>query len=150
MARKKVEAHQVHRTLDEIIAYPEHDPRRASAEYKKVHNHLVYELDEPCWICGVRQSLLPNGEHMETHHAVLEWALEGAASPELVMADFPAMGGADDPHLREWLDSEGNMLVLCQRCHRGARRGIHMITYPAWIAQRYLDGHDITGGNQNV
>ena len=146
MASKRVEAHEVHRTLDEIIAYPEHDPRKASAEYKRVHNHLVYELDEACWICGVRQSGLPEGQHMETHHYALEWALAGAADPALIMADFPEMGTADDPHLRKWLDSEGNMLVLCQVCHRGARRGIHMITYPAWIAQRYIKSHDITEG----
>ena len=145
-SKKRVEAHNLHRTLDEIIAYPSHDPRRASALYKKVHHHLVYELDEPCWICGVRQSGLPEGQHMETHHAVLEWALAGAADPKLILADFPKMGVADDPHLRQWLDSEGNMLVLCAKCHRGARRGIHMITYPAWIAQRYIDSHDITGG----
>ena len=142
-----VEAHQSHRTLDEVIAYPAHDPRRASTEYRKVHDHLVYELDEPCWICGVRQSELPNGEHMETHHDVLEWALAGAADPRLILADFREMGAADDPHLRQFLDSEGNMLVLCARCHRGARRGVHMITYPAWVAQKYIKDHDITGGS---
>ena len=140
--------HNVHRTLDEIIAYPEHAPRKASYEYKRVHKHLVYELDEPCWVCGVRQSQLQAGQHNETHHAILEWALEGAANPSLILADFPEMGAADDPHLRQWLDSEGNMLVLCSLHHRGAMKGIHMITYPAWIAQRYLDGHDITGGAQ--
>ena len=33
------------RQLTESVWYPEHDPRKASAGYKKVHHHLVYELD---------------------------------------------------------------------------------------------------------
>lgn len=140
-------AHVVSRTLHESIAYPEHDPRKASAEYTKVHHHLVYELDEACWICGVRQSQLPKGQHMETHHWVLEWALANAADPAKILAGFPEMGAADDPHLRQWLDSEANMLVLCARDHRGGLRGIHMVTYPAWVAQKYLrDDWDLVEG----
>ena len=139
-----VPAHPVSRTLKETIAYPSHDARTASAEYKKVHHHLVYELDEPCWICGVRQSQLPDGEHMETHHDAVEWSLANAVDPALIIKDFPTMGAADDPHLREWLDSEGNMLVLCATCHRGGFRGVHMITYPAWVVQRWEPGHDVT------
>ena len=138
------EGHFVTRTLTESIWYPEHDPRKASAEYKKVHHHLVYELDEACWICGIRQSTLPKGEHMETHHWALEWALANAVDPVLILADFPTMGEADEPHLRKWLDSESNLFVLCERDHSGGQHGVHMITMPAWIAQRYKKNHDIS------
>lgn len=137
--------HIVTRQLTEAVAYPAHEPRKASAEYHRVHQHLVYELDEACWICGVRQSQLPTGEHMETHHDELEWALANAADPAKILADFPVMGAADEPHLRAWLDSEANMLVLCSAHHRFGLTGIHMITYPAWKAQRYVqDGYDLT------
>jgi hypothetical protein len=146
-----VPAHEVTRRLTEEIFYPDHDPRTASEEYRKVHHHLVYDLDEACWICGVRNSTLkdpaqnPRGaKQMETHHSVCEWALANAVDPTLVMGDFPAMGAADEPHLREWLDSEGNMLVLCDVCHRHGMAGVHMISYPAWVVQRYLDSHDVT------
>ena len=143
-----VAGHLVTRTLTESVWYPEHDPRKASSEYKKVHNHLVYELDEACWICGVRQSTLPKGEHMETHHWHVEWALANRIDPDKIIADFPALGAADNPHLRQWLDSEGNMLVLCEAHHRHGLYGIHMITYPAWAPQRWLvDGKDIAGGH---
>ena len=145
MAAASVAAHEVTRRLTESIWYPPHDPRTASREYEQVHYHLVVELDEPCWICGVRQSQLPKGEHNETHHWHVEWALANRIDPAKIIADFPELGAADEPHLREWLDSEGNMLVLCSTCHRGGQRGIHMITYPAWVAQRWLiGGHDIT------
>ena len=137
----EMKPHIVRRSLEEIIAYPPHDKRSSSPEYKRVHHHLIYNLDEACWICGIRHS---EGGHMETHHSQLEWALEGYADPALVLADFPEMGAADDEHLRAWLDSEGNMTVLCALHHRGALRGIHMITYPAWVAQRREIDHDIT------
>ena len=147
----EVAAHAVTRTLKETIYYPEHAPRKSSAEYKKVHHHLIYELDEPCWVCGVRNSTLGDptknvrgSKQMETHHSAVEWAEANAVDPALVMTDFPAMGAADEPHLREWLDSEGNMLVLCDVCHRHGMAGVHMISYPAWVVQRYLDNHDVT------
>lgn len=149
-----VAAHAVNRRLMETIAYPEHDPRTQSEEYKRVHHHLVVELDEPCWVCGVRQSTLndeaqnPHGaRQMETHHFDLEWALANAADPAKVLAAFPDMGAADEPHLRAWLDSRDNMLVLCDVHHRHPHYGIHEISHPAWIAQKWLrDGWDLVTG----
>lgn len=137
-------AHIVTRKLTESVFYPEHDPREASAEYTKVHHHLVYELDEPCWICGIKNS---TGGAMETHHWVVEWALANAIDPAKILASFPSMGEADEPHLRQWLDSEGNMLVLCEEHHRGGTYGIHLITYPAWVSQKYhYDDWDLAEG----
>src|SRR5690348_7616226 len=129
---------ELHRTLEEIVFYPPHDPRKASSEYRKVHHHLVYELDEACWICGIRHS---TGGHMETHHDEIEWAAASGIDLALVMKDFPAI--TDEAALRQWLDSENNMLVLCDVHHRGPRTGIHSITYPAWKLQRW-QGKDFT------
>lgn len=140
----EVASHQVSRRLFESVYYPAHPPRKASAKYHRTHKHLINVLDEPCWICGVRKSTLsdpaqnPRGANaMETHHDNVEWALANAMDATKLLADFPEMGAADDPHLREWLDSEGNMMVLCNVCHRDGQRGIHMITYPVWKAQRW-------------
>lgn len=144
-AQHEVAAHAVTRRLMETIAYPEHDPRSESEEYRQVHHHLIVELDEPCWICGVRRSTLgdparnPRGaKQMETHHYHVEWALANAIDPAKILHDFPELGAADAEHLRQWLDSEGQMLVLCNVCHRDPHYGIHSITYPAWVAQRWL------------
>lgn len=152
--RHEVAAHLVTRRLVETIAYPEHDPRTASPEYHRVHHHLIHVLDEPCWICGVRRSTLgdpaanPHGAtQMETHHFDLEWALANAADPAKVYRAYPEMGAADEPHLRAWLDSEGQMLVLCNIHHRSGHYGIHSITHPAWAAQRILrDDWDLVTG----
>ena len=129
------EAHVLTRTLTESIWYPAHAPRKASAEYTQVHKHLVYELDEACWICGIRHS---TGGKMETHHAMVEWALANRIDPQRLLLDGATLRDATDEALRAWLDSEGNMLVLCDAHHRHGLIGIHSITYPAWVAQRWL------------
>jgi hypothetical protein len=72
---------------------------------------------------------------METHHAVFEWASQLGLDLAKVERDFPAL--TDRVKLAEWVDSEGNMLVLCNVHHRCSRRGIHAISYPAWLLQRY-------------
>lgn len=149
-----VGAHGQGRRLTETVWYPEHQSRKASAEYRAVHHRLIYEMDEPCWICGVRNSTLgdpqqnPRGATaMETHHWHVEWALANSIDPAKIVADFPALGTADDGHLRQWLDGEGNMLVLCDACHRHGLYGIHSITYPAWQAQRWQRaGWDLARG----
>ena len=123
---------ELRRTLVEDILYPPHEPRRASSRYRRTHKHLVYEMDEACWICGIRHS---TGGKMETHHQHIEWAAANGVDLDLVMRDWPAL--TDLAALREWLDSEGNMLVLCDVHHRGSRTGIHMVSYPAWVLQRY-------------
>ena len=41
-----VAAHAMTRRLTETVWYPEHGKRTATAEYRDVHHHLVYELDE--------------------------------------------------------------------------------------------------------
>jgi hypothetical protein len=151
---KPVPAHEVTRRLTESVMYPEHQARKASAEYRRVHEHLIGELDEPCWICGVRKSTLadpvsnPHGAtQMETHHWHVEWALVNAVDPAAILADFPELGAADDAHLRDWLDSEGNMLVLCDTHHRSGYYGVHAITYPVWCAQKYFAaGWDLVKG----
>jgi hypothetical protein len=120
------------RRLDETVAYPPHDPRVASHAYRMLHELLVVHRNEPCWICGLRNS---QGGQMETHHSHIEWAAVNGVDLMKIMIDFPKV--TDEASLRAWLDSEGNMLVLCARHHRGAYEGIHMISYPAWLLQRY-------------
>lgn len=120
------------RTLDERVAYPPHDRRVASSVYRRTHHHLIYELDASCWTCGIRRS---TGGQMETHHYHFEWASQNGLDLAKVTADWPQI--TDRQRLAEWIDSEGNMLVLCAAHHRGQHTGIHMISYPAWLLQRY-------------
>jgi hypothetical protein len=130
--------HALHRTMDELVAYPPHEPRKSSPIYVKTHRHLVRDLDAPCWICGCRYS---DGSAMETHHFHFEWASQNGLDLDKVTADWPDI--TDREKLAEWVDSELNMLVLCATHHRSKYEGIHLITYPAWLLQRY-QGDDWT------
>ena len=122
----------LHRTLDELVEYPHHAKRTESAIYVKTHHHLIYEMDAPCWICGIRHT---TGGAMETHHYRFEWASQFGLDLAKVELDFPDL--TDRQKLAEWVDSESNMLVLCDAHHRGKHHGIHDISYPAWLLQRY-------------
>ena len=126
------------RQLDELVAYPKHNHRTESAIYRRTHKHLVYDLDAPCWVCGIRHS---TGGQMETHHAHFEWASQNGLDLGKVVRDWPDL--TDRVKLAEWIDSEGNMLVLCAAHHRAKFTGIHMIDYPCWLLQRY-EGADFT------
>jgi hypothetical protein len=140
---------ELKRTLVEDVMYPPHEPRKASTEYLHTHQHLVITMNEPCWICGITHTdvlEIPKAQQkwwqLETHHDELEWAAANGVDLTSITKDFPIIL-ADPVKLREWLDSEGNMLVLCATHHRGSRTGIHTITYPAWKLQRW-QGKDWT------
>ena len=72
---------------------------------------------------------------METHHDHFEWASQNGLDLDKVTADWPEI--TDREELARWVDGEGNMLVLCAVHHRGQHTGIHAISYPAWLLQRY-------------
>jgi hypothetical protein len=137
------QGHELVRSLTEDVWYPPHEKRHASSLYRRTHRRLVVEMDTPCWICQVRHSdvlRMPLGLQrvfqLETHHSELEWAAANGVDLAKITADFDEIMG-DPARLRAWLDSEGNMLVLCAAHHRAGRTGIHTITYPAWKLQRW-------------
>jgi hypothetical protein len=149
-------AHEVERTLSEQVFYPAHDARTESPEYAKAHHHLVVELDLPCLICGVRNSTLKDPEQnrhgardMETHHHIVEWALQNAIDlakfNEHVWPNLKARhpGKYDEPFTQQsmldFIDhSEDNLWVLCDVHHRHSLVGIHAITAPIWGAQNLV------------
>lgn len=139
--------HAVTRILHETAYYPAHPPRQETPGYQAVHHRLVVEEDRPCFICGIRHS---QGGQMETHHWVLEWALAQAADPLRMRTDVPDLP-QDEEGFLDWVDhSQENLRVLCADHHRHALVGIHMITYPIWIAQKYVrDDFPLTGGEGN-
>ncbi|HTR83920.1 MAG TPA: hypothetical protein VMI56_05550 [Reyranella sp.] len=144
--------------LKEGQFYPEHDKRTESPAYKKVHDHLVKDLDLPCLVCGVKFSTLKDAKEnlhgakqLETHHHVIEWALANAIDPaKFNKAIRPNLANkhADQPmyksdmtaqQVRDWVDhSPDNLWVLCDIHHRHTFVGIHAVTYPNWCPQDLL------------
>jgi hypothetical protein len=146
-------AHEVERTLKEAVFYPAHDARTESPAYSKAHHHLVVVLDLPCLICGVKNSTLTDptqntvgARDMETHHHVVEWALQNAIDLDKFNARiWPALqhrhpgkypAAFTQQEMLDFIDhSEDNLWVLCDVHHRHSLVGIHSVTAPIWGAQ---------------
>jgi hypothetical protein len=145
------QTHDERRVLHELVRYPEHEPRETDSHYKiftEARHHLIYVLKVGCWIggathdsivAGLAQDHLCHGaKQLEAHHAIAEYAGLGEEDWQKVAADFPQLG----IHSQEdWLcaaESEGGLMILCDKHHRGLNHGIHAITYPAWRLDRYV------------
>lgn len=121
--------HEVHETLEVDIYYPDHAPRHESATFRRTKHHLIKVLDRPCWICGTR-------ERLEVHHFHVEWADAEGVDWDKMRELHPDFPWSTFKNAEDFVDSEYNMMVLCEKHHRGKDHGIHMLPYPIWIMQR--------------
>lgn len=126
-------AHEVDEHLEVDVEYPEHVQRTESAEFAANKRMLIQKLDTPCFSCGSK-------ENREVHHFVTEWALAAVADWDKVFKlvhHFDIYGFAaqlgDKPISGP--DDIRNLVVICEPCHRGAMRGIHLVPFPDWIGQ---------------
>jgi hypothetical protein len=144
------QAHFEKRTLRELVAYPPHGPRATDPHYKifmAAKKHLVHVLGVGCWIGGATlaeiKAGLPAGHRcngatqLEAHHAVAEFAGLNAVDWQKVAKDFPQASIHSDEDFLRFAESEGGLLILCDKHHRHAGQGIHSVTYPAWLLDRY-------------
>jgi hypothetical protein len=133
-----VKQHVQNHTISELQFYPEHDKRRETPEYKAVHKRLVEALDLPCLVCGVRHSTLGiaaenpySAKQMETHHHIVEWALQNAIDVAMfnkILRPHLARRHPQEPEyaknfseqqVHDWVDhSEDNLWVLCDVHHK--------------------------------
>lgn len=140
--------HLTRHVIHENVMYPAHAPRTESPEYAAEHHRLVVEEDRPCFICGVKNSTLADPEQnpagasaLETHHLWVEWSLINATDPEKLDEFFGEQLDAEG--WSQFLDhDERNLLVLCDVHHRHKEAGIHELTYPIWVAQKFVANPD--------
>lgn len=121
--------HEVHETISIDVFYPDHPPRKESALFKRTKNHLVAVMDTPCWICGAMKS-------REVHHFHAEWADADGIDWDKMRVLHPNFPWSMFKESTDFIDSEYNMMVLCEKHHRGKNHGIHVLPYPIWIMQR--------------
>jgi hypothetical protein len=104
----------------------------------------------------VRQSTLKKksenpwgATQMETHHAVIEWALIEAISLRKFVEKIVKPRAELNPEkykrrftttdMRAWIDHDrDNLIVACNIHHRHRWYGVHAITGPIWSAQGLL------------
>lgn len=142
--------HGAPRTLHEIAYYPPHGPRAADPAYRvfnAARRHLINTLGVGCWIGGATKVDLAHGlaaDHLcygahglEAHHHIAEYAGLTEIDWRKVAADFPRLGIHSDAEFLTAAESEGGLLILCDKHHRAPYHGIHTITEPVWKLDRY-------------
>lgn len=150
---------RVHATTEGVAAVemtPPHPPREETPEYARAHNHLVKVLDEPCAMCGVRNSTLHDSKQnpfgataIETHHYPIERSLLDACDPRKVGVVFPQV--KDRASLETFVDSEQNLMVLCDIHHRHPLHGIHHLTPQDFFVQPFLlEGYQVASTQEDA
>lgn len=145
------DAHFEKRTLHEVVAYPPHEPRKSDPHYKifeEARRRLIHELNAGCWIGGANLAQIKAGlpgEHrcsgakqLEAHHAIAEFSGLNEIDWQKVAKDFPQAGLHSDEDFLRFAESEGGLMILCDKHHRSPGLGIHSVTYPAWLLDRYV------------
>jgi hypothetical protein len=129
---KIIVGHDEIRHLVDIIHYADHPDRIETAAFRTAkedfHRRIAAKEIAPCFI--------DNGfcdGHTEIHHMYVEYSAGTAVDWALVQAIVPIT----DP------DMMPNFQPLCHKHHMGAATGIHMVTYPAWLLQKFLNKANI-------
>jgi len=124
--------HELKETESIDVNYPDHEHGRiATALFHRTRAKLIDHDKLGCFICGTR-------EHLELHHAKIEYSLSEAVDWNKVRADHQDFNWESFLSDTDFIDSEYNGMVLCAKHHRDPVCGIHHTPYPFWIAQRYV------------
>jgi hypothetical protein len=137
-------------TFEEEYWIPAHNDRRESTLFGKNKLFVRDGCGAPCWVCGVTDKL-----KLEVHH-VFEWAFWNAMDPNKVTNVLQAIefydpeyvNSAKDPgKLEDELvrvagvkpildtpDDLRNLVVLCVEHHRLLHTGVHVLSFPLWLA----------------
>lgn len=149
---------RVHATSEGVASVemtPPHPPREETPEYARSHHHLVFTLDTPCAMCGVRHSTLEDSKEnpfgakaLETHHYPIERSLLDACDPAKIGVVFPQV--KDQETLEAFVDSEHNLMVLCDIHHRHPLHGIHHLTPQDFFVQPFLwEGYQVVATEED-
>jgi hypothetical protein len=112
------------------VFYPDHPPRTDSALYRRTRHHLIDVLDIACWVCGSK-------DNRETHHQHVEWAYADGVDWDHMRVLHPDFNWGTFKTAEDFVDSEYNMLILCDIHHRHKNHGIHYLPFPIFVMQRY-------------
>ena len=141
-------AHSQHVTYTVEEWFPAHLPRKSDPHYtvfNKTRKRLKALGRLVCWRCGIKDGdrlLDDEGKptdvkaSIELHHSIVEYSLANAVDISEFGKLYPELHVEDDETFLQFVESEGNLLPLCVKCHRG-KQGIHCVQYPGWLLERF-------------
>lgn len=123
-----VPSHDEVRRLLEVIHYEEHPARVESAEFRR-NKELLHQK-------------IQSGEIPACH--INNGCCEGQTEIHHFHIEYSAWNGVDEAKVLKELgitnaDQFPNLTPICHKHHMGIGTGIHFITYPAWILQKFLN-----------
>ena len=142
---KTVAAHaQVH-SSHYVEHYPAHGTRESDPHYRDFHEFQRRAKSDPeLYQCAVGKARGDFSEctldkPLEVHHSHVEWALQNLViiDPSMLERQYP--GVTDPSQVGAWIESEANLMMLCQFHHRG-HGGAHVASASDWEAQKYVKG----------
>lgn len=130
--------HELKEDIVVDVYYPNHEPRTTSETFIRSRNHMIVELKKTCWVCNIdNETALKQNNGLELHHYFVEWAFSDMVDWTKMKTLHPDFNWDKYTKPEDFVDSEYNMMVLCQTHHRHKDYGIHMLPFPIWIAQTY-------------
>lgn len=122
-------SHEIKQTIHIDRFYPDHIQRTASKLFERSRIHLIKELNKGCEVCNTKEKL-------ECHHFHCEWADSNDIDWDKMKKFHPKFDWTTFTNPEDFVDSEYNMMILCETHHRGIDHGIHCLPFPDWIAQK--------------
>ncbi|MFF3151790.1 hypothetical protein [Streptomyces sp. NPDC057910] len=123
-----IEGHDQAGTAHWIAHVPPHEPREHDPHY-----HLFHAAKERLRRLGLLTCAIPGCTFpgpMELHHTHVEFSLAGGVDLALASKAF-GHHFADDDEFAAWMESPGNLEVLCPVHHR-THLGVHVLPGPLW------------------
>ena len=129
----RVPAHQQMMTLHLMQRVEEHDRRASDPHYHLFEAAKRRLKRQGLWKCVIADELC--SDDAELHHHEVEFSEIDSTDPQKV-AKFLGLHFESDEDFQQFVESPGNLEVLCSNHHR-TRYGVHVLPEPLWKAVRY-------------
>lgn len=126
-------AHDQRSTIHIIAHIPEHEPREDDPHYHLFEAAKTRLKRQGLWKCALDDDLC--GGQLELHHSHVEFSQANAADPRKIEKAF-GLHFEDDEAFQAWIESPGNLEVLCVNHHR-THYGVHVLPSALWEAVRW-------------
>lgn len=120
------------RHIIDIIHYATRTERVETSEFshnkKELHEKIKAGLIDACFI---------NNGHCEGQTEIHHFYVEYSAWTGIDILKVKKVVDIEDA------DSDKNLIPLCHKHHMGVGTGIHFVTYPSWLLQRFMNDESI-------
>lgn len=130
------------------ISFPDHAPRATDPHYKAFETYRRLHVAAATCFVGQRVGFdqcadalghaipdQPGSGGLELHHHTIEFSLLNSVDLRALQVDYPFL--TDSAAVQAWAETEGNLMWLCAKHHRGTG-GIHHAAFADFEASLYI------------